>query len=87
MTEGREHTDIVGKELRARRLRVEIASNPDEGEALVRKLLTAGDRVVLVSDLRMPSASEDGLGERLPTSLSSVISNRRYLHSAEERWG
>ena len=52
-----EVTDIVGEELRARRLRVEIASNPDEGEALVRKLLTAGDRVVLVSDLRMPSAS------------------------------
>ncbi len=52
-----EVTDVVGEELRARRLRVEIASNPDEGEALVRKLLTAGDRVVLVSDLRMPSAS------------------------------
>ena len=52
-----EVTDVVGEELRARRLRVEIASNPDEGEALVRKLLTAGDRVVLVSDLRIPSAS------------------------------
>ena len=52
-----EVTDIVGEELRAQRLRVETASNPDEGEALVRRLLTAGDRVVLASDLRMPSPS------------------------------
>ena len=52
-----EVTDIVGEELRSRRLRVETASDPDAGEALVRRLLTAGDRVVLVSDLRMPMSS------------------------------
>ena len=52
-----EVTDIVGEELRARRLRVEIASSPDAGEELVRRLLTAGERVVLASDLRMPSAN------------------------------
>ena len=49
--------EVVGKELRERRLRVEIASNPDDGEALVRKFLTSGERVVLASDLRMPSAN------------------------------
>jgi len=52
-----EITETVGNELRGRRVRVRTASGPAEGAALVRRHAEAGDRVVVVSDLHMPSST------------------------------
>jgi CheY-like chemotaxis protein len=52
-----EVTEIIGKELEARRVQVRTAATPIEGARLVREHVEVGDRVVLVTDLRMPTST------------------------------
>ena len=50
-----EVAEVVGDELRASRVLVRSASNPKEAVALVREHSEAGERVVVITDLRMPT--------------------------------
>ena len=52
-----EVAEVVGDELRASRVLVRSASNPKEAVALVREHSEAGERVVVITDLRMPTST------------------------------